>query len=30
MARETLRPMRQNPLMATLTAMIHPLNFVRE
>jgi hypothetical protein len=28
MARKTLRPMRPNPLMATLTAIVHPLIFV--
>ena len=25
--RKTLRPMRPNPLMATLTAMVHPFDF---
>jgi hypothetical protein len=30
MARKTLRPMRPNPLMATLTAMVHPLIFISE
>jgi hypothetical protein len=30
MARKTLRPMRPNPLMATLTAIVHPLIFVSD
>jgi hypothetical protein len=28
MARKTFRPMRPNPLMATLTAMVNPLIFI--